>query len=101
MNGYSAIGIESNVLWQQVGNIHTALLNDGVSISLPVYLKHLADAIGVGSLEVCQRPKTATVRANNDVIVGELWLSGDLDAFGAAVKACVIDGGSVIHKSPC
>lgn len=85
------MGYDTADLWKQIGSIHTDLVNSGVSVSFPVYLKHLSDALLVRSIEISLCPEVPTLCAGDDVCVGKFRLSGDLDAFRAAFKADKVD----------
>jgi hypothetical protein len=85
------IGADTTKLWSQIGGIHTSLINSGVSVGFSVYVEQLAHCLKVGLIKISFCPKVPADGTGDDVIVSELRLSGDLDAFRAAVKAAVVD----------
>ena len=86
------ISYDTAGLWQQIGAIHTSLVNSGVSVGFAVYIQKLSDALTVGSVEITQCPEVPALGAGDDVCVGKFRLSGDLDALRAACKAHRVDG---------
>lgn len=86
------MGCDTSRFWQQLGGIHTAMINEGQSVGLAAYIQRLADALNAGTLKVTVEPKVPAVTKGDYVCVSELRLSGDLDALRSAPQTGVVDG---------
>lgn len=91
--------VDTSNLWKQIGAVHASIANDGHLVGFAAYIVHLLEQLKVGTIKITLEPKVSTLGTGDDVCVGEFRLSGDLDAFRAAVKASEVNKW-LVHKPP-